>query len=117
MCEDCYVRDGLCHPLCDTPKAAILEEAVLVFLRPQLAEMCVDILGDNEGAMAVANNPSNALRSKHIDVKFQSIQGLAHAGEIRILHVGTEGQHADILTKMLWRKKFMVRCAALMNLA
>ena len=50
--------------------------ADLVFLQPQLAGMCIDIFGDNEGAMAIANNPSSASRSKHIDVKFHFIQGL-----------------------------------------
>ena len=37
--------------------------AVLIFLQPQLAGICIDILGDNEGAMAIANNPSSASRS------------------------------------------------------
>ena len=65
--------------------------------------------------MAIANNPSNTSRSKHIDMKFHFIQGLVRAGEIRILHVGTQHRHADILTKAPWRKKFMVHRAALMN--
>ena len=33
----------------------------------------------------------------------------------RIVHVGTEEQHADVLTKPLWRKKFLVHRAALMT--
>ena len=101
---------------CDAAKEAIFERAVLFFLQPQLAGMCVDIFGDNEGAMEIANNIGSALRSKHIDVKFHFIQELGRAGEIRILHVQTKDQHADILTKALWRKKFMVHRAALMNL-
>ena len=102
--------------LCDAAKEAIFERALLFFVQPQLAGMYVDIFGDNEGAMAIANNPSSASRSKHVDVEFYFIQGLVRAGEIRILHVGTEDQHANILTKALWRKKFMVHRAALMNL-
>ena len=66
---------------------------------------------------SIGNNPSSASRSKHIDVKFHFIQGLVRSGEIRILHVGTENQHADILTKALWRKKFVMHRTALMNLA
>ena len=91
--------------------------ADLVFLQPQLAGMCIDIFGDNEGAMAIANNPSSASRSKHIDVKFHFIQGLVRSGEIRILHVGTENQHADISTTALWRKKFVMHRTAFMDLA
>ena len=75
--------------------------------------MRVDIFGDNEGAKAIADNPSSASRSKHIDVKLQFIRGLIRAGEVRTLHVGTEEQHADVLTKALWRKK--LHHAALMN--
>ena len=76
----------------------------------------MDIFEDNEGSTAIASNPSSALRSKHIDMKLYFIRGLVPAGEIQILHVvGTEDQHADILTKTLWRKKFMVHRAALMN--
>ena len=39
-----------------------------------------------------------------------------YSGEIRILHVGTESNHADILTKALWRKAFVMHRTALMNL-
>ena len=49
--------------------------------------------------MAITNNPSSVSRSI-TDVKFYSFQGFLRSGEIRILHVGTESQHADILTKV-----------------
>ena len=68
--------------LCDAAKEAILEKEILAYLQPQLAGMmCIDIFGDNEGSMAIANNPSSAPRSKHIDVKFNFIQGFVRAGE------------------------------------
>ena len=108
-CEAEYVA------LCDASKEALFTIAVLVFLQPELSGMRVDIFGDNEGAKAIADNPSSASRSKHIDVKLHFIRGLIRTGEVRILHVGTEEQHADVLTKALWRKKFMVHRAALMN--
>ena len=60
----------------------------------------MDIFGDNEGSRAIASNPSSASR-KHIDVKLQFIRGLVRTGEIQTIHVGTEDQHADILTKAL----------------
>ena len=85
------------------------------FFQPKLSGMRVDIFYDNEGAKAIADNPSSASRSKHIDVKLHFIRGLIRTGEVRILHVGTEEQHADFLTKAFWRKKFMVYSAALMN--
>ena len=110
-CEAKYVA------LCNVSKEALFTRAVLVFLQPDLTGIRVDVFGENEGAKAIANNPSSASRSKHIDVKLHFIRGLLRAGEIRVLHVGTAKQHADVLTKPLWRKKFMLHRAALMNLS
>ena len=103
--------------LCDASKDALFTRAVSVFLQPGLSGMRVDIFGDNESAKAIADNPSSASRSKHIYVKLHFIRGLVRAGEVRVSHVGTAEQHADVLTKPLWRKKFMLHHAALMNLS
>ena len=42
-------------------------------------------------------------------------QGIVCTGEVRTLHVGTEEQYGDVLTKALWRKIFLVHRAVLMN--
>ena len=93
--------------LCDASKDALFTRAVSVFLQLGLSGMRVDIFGDNESAKAITDNPSSASRSKHIYVKLDFIRGLVRAGEVRVSHVGTAEQHADVLTKPLWRKKFM----------
>ena len=108
-CEAEYVA------LCDASKEALLTRAVLVSLQRELSGMRVDMFGDNEGAKAIADNPTSASRSKHIDVKLHFIRGLIRTEEVRILQVGTEEQHVDVLTKAPWRKKFMVHRAALMK--
>ena len=77
--------------------------------------MRVDIFGDKEGSKAIADNPSSASRSKHIDVKLHFIRGLIRTGEAKILHEGTEEQHVDVLTKALWKNNFLVYRAASMN--
>ena len=110
-CEAEYVA------LCDASKEALFMRAVLVFLQPELTGIRLDVFGDNRGAKAIANDPSSASRSKHIDVKLHFIRGLVCAGEVRVLHVGTAEQHADMLTKPLWRNKFMLYRAALMDLS
>ena len=69
-CEAEYVA------LCDASKETLSIKAVLVFLQPDLSGMRVDVFGDNEGAKAVADDPSSASRSKHIDVKLHFIRGL-----------------------------------------
>ena len=80
--------------------------------------MRVDVFGDNEGAKEIAEKqlPSSVSRSKHINVKLHFIWGLIRTGEVRILLVGTAEQYADVLTKTLWRKKFLLHRAALMNI-
>ena len=89
--------------------------AVLVFPQPELTEMTANIFANNKGAKAFADSLSSASRSKHIDVKLHFIRGLIRAGGACVLHVGTAEQHADVLTKPLWREKFMLHRAALMN--
>jgi hypothetical protein len=57
------------------------------------------LLEDNTSAIALANRPSIGRRSKHIDVKYHKIRELVRDRVIYMLHVGTEQQWADILTK------------------
>ena len=66
--------------LFDASKEALFTRAVLAFILSDLIGMRVDIAGDNEGAKAIADNPSSASRSKHIDVKLHFIRGLIRAG-------------------------------------
>ena len=90
----------------------------LVFLQPELTRMRVDVFGHNTGVKAIADNPSSVSRSKHIDVKLYFIRRSIRAGKVCALHVGTEEQHADVLTtRLLWRNKFLLHRAALMNLS
>ena len=94
--------------LCDASKEALFTRAVLVFLQPELSGMRVDIFGDNEGAKAIADNPSSASRSKYIDVKFHFIRGLIRTGEVRILHVGTAETACRCTYKTLMEKEVHV---------
>ena len=79
--------------------------AVLVFLQAGLTEVRVDVFSDNEGAKGIADNPSSASRSKHIDVKLHSIRGLIRAGKVRVLHVeAAEGTTCRYAHKILVEK-------------
>ena len=103
--------------LCDASMEELFSRTVFVFFRPKLSGMRVDIFGDNEGSKAIADNPSSASRSKHIDVELHFIRGLIRTGEVRTLHIETEEQHADVLTKAFWRNQFLVHRAVLMILS
>ena len=86
--------------LCDTAKEAIC----LIFLQPQLAGMCIDISGGNEGAMAIASNRSSESRSKHIDVMFTLFKDLC----VRDVF-GSFMYERKINTRILLRRHYSVR--------
>ena len=50
-------------------KTALFTRAVLVFLRPRLVGRIIDLSEDNQGAIAMADNPISGGRTKHIDVR------------------------------------------------
>jgi hypothetical protein len=58
-------------------------------------------------AIELAKNPVHHERSKHIDVRrFHSIREHIKDGEIRVVHVQTNDQPADIFTKSLPKPLF-----------
>lgn len=58
---------------------------------------------DNEGAEALAQNPSDRLLTKHIHARFYFIRECIEAGDIKVLHVSTKDMLADMLTNPLPR--------------
>ena len=71
---------------------------------------------DNEGAIALANNPLSSARTKHIDVRFHFIRECVRSKTISVKYVPTKEQHADILTKALTGNTFRNHRDFLMNL-
>ena len=66
----------------------------------------VPLLCDNEGAIKIAHNPMQHSRTKHIEVRHHFIRDLVAKGDIKLKHVPTEKQLADIFTKPLEEKVF-----------
>ena len=56
---------------------------------------------DNQGAIALAQNPVNHQRTKHIDIRFHFIREAIRSGKIIVEYVGTDENIADMLTKAL----------------
>ena len=56
---------------------------------------------DNQGAIALSENPGKHSRRKHIDVRYHFIRERVEEGNVEIRHVGTLNQAADMLTKAL----------------
>jgi hypothetical protein len=66
----------------------------------------IPLFCDNESAIKLANNPISHSRTKHIDVQHHFLRDHKAKGDIKIHHVSTEKQLADIFTKPLDKSRF-----------
>jgi hypothetical protein len=57
------------------------------------------VLCDNQGAIALSENPENHSRSKHIDIQYHYVRELVASGELIVEYCPTKEMLADILTK------------------
>ena len=68
---------------------------MLQFLRPSRKPRKIDVLEDNEGAIALAENPLSSGGSKHIDVRQHFLRNLTEEGVIEVMHVPSEKQRTS----------------------
>jgi hypothetical protein len=66
----------------------------------------VPLLCDNESAIRMAGNPVEHSRTKHIDIRHHFLRDHQQEGDIKVFHISTENQLADIFTKPLDEKTF-----------
>ena len=64
------------------------------------------LLCDNESAIKIAHNPVEHSRTKHIDIRHHFLRDHILKGDIRVSHVRSENELADIFTKPLDKKHF-----------
>lgn len=57
-------------------KEALFVRAVLSFVAPETNGASIQVREDNQGAIALVQNPLSSARSKHIDVRFHFIREL-----------------------------------------
>ncbi|GLT64505.1 hypothetical protein SLA2020_369930 [Shorea laevis] len=72
--------------------------------QPEVQPCVIQI--DNKSAIAIAENPVQHGRTKHIHVKYHVIRQYVKEKEIKLLHCDSEVQAADILTKPLPKSRF-----------
>lgn len=89
MCSRGRVRD------------ALFAWRMLTFVHPRVMLKTIAVCQDDSGAVHLANKSMRSARSKHIDIRHHFIRDIVKRGEIKIVHVRTEFQHADLLTKNL----------------
>ena len=63
---------------------------------------------DNIGATFYSVNPVLHSRMKHIELDFQFVRDRVNRGLLQVLHVSTQDQLADVLTKALPRPRFQL---------
>ena len=89
---------------------------MLAFLQPQLVGRRIDLFEDNQGAIAMAENPISGGRTKHIDVRYHFIRELVKHKVFAINYTESRNQHDDILTKVIGAEGFVRHRRFLMNL-
>ena len=95
---------------------ALSTGAVLFFICPELTGSSVGVFEDNQGGIALAENPHSYARSTHVDVRFHFVRELLRAKEIFMQFVASEEQHAVISTKSLAATSFKCHCESFLNL-
>ena len=88
-----------------TANQAIWLRKLLTDLGQNQADATV-IWVDNKSAIAIAKNPVQHGRTKHINVKFHAIREAEKNGEVNLVHCCSENQIANLLTKALSKAKF-----------
>ncbi|KAK9070021.1 hypothetical protein SSX86_010420 [Deinandra increscens subsp. villosa] len=61
---------------------------------------------DNVSAVYLSDNPVQHQRTKHVEIDIHFVREKVRVGQIRVLHVPSEFQYADIFTKGLPRQLF-----------
>jgi hypothetical protein len=77
-------------------------------------EMPVTVYCDSRSGKAIAESPGLKRRSKHIAIRHHFVRDLVADGRIKLQHVPSEANVADLLTKPLGRSLFSRHTDALM---
>lgn len=68
---------------------------------------CTTVLCDNSSTIKLSENSVLHGRSKHIDIRFHFLRGLARDGIVELVYCNTQEQAADIMTKPLKLETFL----------
>ena len=91
----------------------------LKFLNQLLVDMTVelcrptDLYVDNQGAIAIAKNPVQHQRCKHIDIKFHHVRSEIEQGNVNLIYIPSEQNLSDIFTKPVSKAKLQRFCSDL----
>ena len=75
---------------------------------------CVIVYVDNQGAIALAKNPVQHQRSKHIDIRYHSVRLEVQKESVQFEYVQSEDNVADIFTKPVSRARLNMLISCIM---
>ena len=104
--QDAEVCDSLDYSgeyvaMSDMGKEILFLRQVWCFMLPKARMPCIAMCEDNEGAIQIAKHPISNSNSKDIDVRHHFLRELVERKETETIHVASQYQHADVLTKAL----------------
>ena len=89
-----------------TQEAKFLRQLFSDMTNVEVCNISVQMYVDNQGAIALAKNPVQHQRCKHVDIKYHFIRDEVKKGTISLNYVPSQENVADIFTKPLPRAKF-----------
>ena len=96
-------------------KEAIFLRYLWSFIFPDRDVGCTLIHEDNVSAIHLACNPAATPYSKYIDIRHHFIRERVERGEFKVVHVRSDLQRADFLTKPLPKETFCAHRDFVMN--
>ena len=59
----------------------------------------ITVFNDNQGAIALAKNPINHFKSKHIDIRYHYVREYLNRNNVPLNYVPSNENYADVFTK------------------
>ena len=114
-CDSLDYSGGVCGYVGHGEGDFVLRQ-VYGFMLPKARMPCIAMYEDSEGAIQIAKHPTSNSNSKHTDVRHHFLRELVERKEIEIIHVASQYQHADFVTKALPEREFEYHRGIVMNL-
>ena len=98
--------------------AASIAACEVLYFRGLLRELGRDLeptklYVDNMGAVELSKDAKSCQRSRHIERRHLKVRELVADGELQVLHIQSESNPADVLTKPLEREAFQMHTSTL----
>lgn len=100
---------------CDLVKQIVPIREQLIELGELESSYRTPIYIDNQSPVKISNNEGGQVRTKHIDIRRKWLSEQVANRTIKVDHIRTEDQAADLLTKALHKNKFLRNRALLMS--